>query len=253
MIKVKLISIICFCVLLIACSNNEPEENQNEINEEHPPEENVHENEGEPDNPTGDGTEIEEQEPEDPSISRLVNKENHLESDYAPTDLVTLEVPTVLEDPEINQLREPAAKALTDMFTAALDNGLVLHARSGYRSYQTQDALFNRYVSQNGEEAANRFSARPGQSEHQTGLAIDITSESVNYLLKEEFGETAEGMWLADHAHTFGFILRFPEDKEDITGYLYEPWHFRYLGQELATDVFNSGLTYEEYLEQGES
>lgn len=182
------------------------------------------------------------------SIKVLVNKQFALPEDYAPDDLVTVEVPTVLENPEIRQLREVASEALTDMFAAAEEDGIILYARSGYRSYQTQVELFNNYVSNHGEEAANRYSARPGESEHQTGLAMDVTSESVNYQLTEAFGETAEGQWVEENAHDFGYIIRYLEGEEEVTGYQYEPWHLRYLGEELAADVAESGLTYEEYL-----
>lgn len=182
------------------------------------------------------------------SIKVLVNKQYALPEDYAPNDLVTVEVPTVLENPEIRQLREVASEALTDMFAAAEEDGIILYARSGYRSYQTQVELFNNYVSNHGEEAANRYSARPGESEHQTGLAMDVTSESVNYQLTEAFGETPEGQWVEENAHDFGYIIRYLEGEEEVTGYQYEPWHLRYLGKELAADVAESGLTYEEYL-----
>ena len=182
------------------------------------------------------------------STAALVNKQYSLDEGYEPEDLVTVEVPTVLENPEINQLREEASEALSEMFHAAEEEDIELHARSGYRSYQTQVELFESYVSNHGEEAANRYSARPGESEHQTGLAMDITSESVNFQLTEEFGETEEGIWTSENAHEFGFVIRYPEGKEEITGYQYEPWHLRYLGEELATEVFESGLTYEEFL-----
>lgn len=182
------------------------------------------------------------------SLAVLANKQYSLEEDYAPEDLVTVEVPTVLEDPEIKQMRKEAADALKDMFDAAEKDGITLFARSGYRSYQTQVSLFQNYVSNHGEEAANKYSARPGQSEHQTGLAMDVTSESVNYQLTEEFGNTPEGEWVRENAHRYGFIIRYPKGKEAITGYIFEPWHLRYLGGELAAEVHESGLTYEEYL-----
>lgn len=187
---------------------------------------------------------------EDPSIAVLVNKQYSLGEDYVPDDLVTVRVPTVLENPEVKQLRKVAADALYDMFAKAKESGIYLYARSGYRSYQTQVQLFNNYVERHGEEAANRYSAKPGYSEHQTGLVMDVTSESVNFQLDNKFGETKEGKWLSEHAHEFGFIIRYPKGKEDITGYIYEPWHIRYLGVDLATEVFESGLSYEEYLEK---
>lgn len=194
--------------------------------------------------------ESEEKSDEDPTITALVNKQFSLDEDYAPDDLVTVDVPTILENPEVNQLREVAAGALKAMFDKAEESDIYLHARSGYRSYQTQVYLFQNYADQHGEEAANRYSARPGQSEHQTGLVMDVTSESVNYQLTEGFGKTAEGQWVSEHAHEFGFIIRYPEGAEEITGYIYEPWHLRYLGVDMATKVYESGLTYEEYLEE---
>lgn len=185
---------------------------------------------------------------EDDSVTVLVNKQNRLSDHYAPEDLVTVEVPTILDDPEINQLREVAADALREMFNDAKKEDIYLYARSGYRSYDTQVSLFNNYVENHGQEAANQFSAKPGYSEHQTGLVMDITSESVHFELTKEFGETKEGLWVKDHAHKYGFIIRYPEGKEDITGYVYEPWHLRYLGVDVATAIYESGLTYEEFL-----
>lgn len=185
------------------------------------------------------------------AIDALVNKKNNLSSTYVPEDLVKLEgIPTVLENPEINQLRETAYIALKDMFQAATDEeGYELHARSGYRSYGTQRDLYNSYVKNHGQAAADKYSAKPGQSEHQTGLSMDITCAAMNFQLDDTFGNTDEGKWVSENAHRFGFIVRYPKGKEDITGYFYEPWHIRYLGVELATKVYESGLTLEEYME----
>lgn len=186
----------------------------------------------------------------DNSLTVLVNKQHSLKENYEPDDLVTVNVPTILENPEVNQLRKEAADALKEMFDVALDDGISLYARSGYRSHNTQEMLFENYAQKHGEEAANRYSARAGQSEHQTGLVMDITSESVNFQLVEEFANTEEGKWVQENAHQFGFIIRYPKGKEDITGYIYEPWHLRYLGVEVATAVYESGLTYEEFLKE---
>lgn len=199
------------------------------------------------------GSQDEEEPPADPALAALVNKTHPLQNSYAPDDLVTIEVPTVLQNSEVNQLRKGAAEALKELFTGAEKDGYKLYARSGYRSYKTQQALFADYVSREGEVAANRYSARAGQSEHQTGLAMDVTSDSVSKGLTEQFGETEEGRWLAEKAHLYGFIIRYPKGQEGITGYIYEPWHIRYLGVELATKVFESGLTYEEYLSGNEA
>ncbi|RUS46160.1 D-alanyl-D-alanine carboxypeptidase family protein [Cohnella sp. AR92] len=187
----------------------------------------------------------------DDTLVSLVNKKHPLDKAYVPEDLVPVDVPTVLDNPEVNQLRKEAAAALSKMFDAASEDGVKLYARSGYRSYKTQEALFASYSAREGEEAANRYSARAGQSEHQTGLAMDVTSESVSFQLDEAFGETTEGRWLAEHAHEYGFIIRYPQGKEDITGYIYEPWHVRFLGVRLAASVYESGLTYEEFVGEG--
>ncbi|MCQ6559782.1 M15 family metallopeptidase [Paenibacillus mendelii] len=199
------------------------------------------------DGPSTVPTSEEQGQQEDRSIQVFVNKQNSLAKDFAPEDLVDVDVPTVLQNPEVNQMRKEAAEALKLMFSKAEESGYKLYARSGYRSYKTQEALFDGYAARSGQSAASRFSARAGQSEHQTGLAMDITSESVSLQLSEDFGETAEGKWVSENAHRYGFIIRYPKNKEDITGYMYEPWHIRYLGVDTATKVYESGLTLEEY------
>lgn len=183
------------------------------------------------------------------SIEVVVNKKRNLKETYVPDDLVKItDVPTLLASPEVNQLRKPAAEALTKLIEAAKEElNIQLYARSGYRSYKTQEATYNGYVKSYGQAEADKFSAKAGQSEHQTGLAMDISSESVNFLLEESFGDTTEGKWVAENAHRFGFIVRYPKGKEDITGYQYEPWHLRYLGEDLAKKVYESGLTLEQY------
>ena len=113
---------------------------------------------------------------------------------------------------------------------------------SGYRSYNRQSTLYSNYVARDGVEAADTYSARAGHSEHQTGLAFDLNS------LEESFGQTREGIWLKEHCWEYGFIIRYPRGKESVTGYMYEPWHVRYLGKSVAKSVFDSGLCLEEYL-----
>ena len=185
-------------------------------------------------------------------VDVLVNKKRNLPNDYVPNDLEKLsEVPTVLENPEVNQLRSVAYEGLKELFKAASEEeGYELYARSGYRSYNTQTSLYSSYVESYGQTAADKYSAKPGQSEHQTGLSIDITCEALNYRLDDTFVDTEEGKWVAENAHRFGYIIRYPKGKEDITGYLYEPWHIRFLGKELAKEVYDSGLTLEEYFDQ---
>ncbi|MDE5946193.1 MAG: D-alanyl-D-alanine carboxypeptidase family protein [Oscillospiraceae bacterium] len=125
---------------------------------------------------------------------------------------------------------------------AAANEGLDIWLASGYRSYDTQNRIYNNYVDSYGQASADTFSARAGHSEHQTGLAIDVNS------IDDSFAGTPEAVWLENHAHEYGFIIRYPKGKESITGYKYEPWHIRYLGVDKATEVYNSGLTLEEFL-----
>lgn len=185
----------------------------------------------------------------DPHIYRLVNKDHALGEGYVPSDLVTVDV-AVVNSEGSNQLRQIASQALTNLFEAAENNGHILYADSGFRSYETQEVLYNGYVERSGQAEADRYSAQPGKSEHQTGLTMDVTADSVGRQLVQSFGETDEGIWVRENAHRYGFIVRYPEGKEEITKYMYEPWHLRFLGIALATEIYESGLTYEEYLEE---
>lgn len=178
----------------------------------------------------------------------LVNKMNSLPANYVPSNLVAPNVPFYFsgDDPK-RYLRPEAAVALEQLFEAASTESIEILGASGYRSYSRQESIFASNVKRQGEEAARRVSAVAGQSEHQTGLAIDLTSAKVGFDLIEEFGETKEGIWLRENAHHFGFIIRYPKGKEHITGYSYEPWHIRFVGKEIAADVFSTDLTLEEY------
>ena len=179
----------------------------------------------------------------------LVNKESALPADYIPEDLVVPDVPFPFdEDLPKKKMRMVAAEAMEKLFQATDEAGLDLYAQSGYRSYETQVMLFNNYAEKNGKEAANRFSAHPGESEHQSGLTMDVTSPEVNFKLVEEFGQTDEGKWLVEHAAEYGFIIRYPKGKEEITEYQYEPWHLRYVGKKAAKVIMSEELTLEEYL-----
>lgn len=180
----------------------------------------------------------------------LVNKKNHLSSSYVPKNLTIPNVRFPFSGyDEKKNMRSVPAKALEGMFAAAKRDGVTLYAQSGYRSYQRQKTLFDYYKRQYGEAAANRFSAKPGQSEHQTGLAMDVTSASVGYDLVEHFGDTKEGKWVKNNAANYGFIVRYPQGAESITGYQYEPWHLRYVGVEHAKYITQNYMTLEEYLE----
>lgn len=182
-------------------------------------------------------------------ILLLVNKERGLPTEYVPADLVEPDVPFPFEE-ELPQrlMRKEAAKALEDLFEKALKDDLNLYAQSGYRSYQRQEAIFAFNAEKSGEEKANQVSARAGHSEHQTGLAMDVTSPDVHLQLSVAFENTKEGEWIKVHAPTFGFIIRYPQGKEEITGYQYEPWHLRYVGKEAALKISQQGITLEQYL-----
>ena len=179
----------------------------------------------------------------------LVNKNRNLPSDYVPEDLVIPDVRFSFEEyDEKKQLRKIAADALEDLFAKAEEEGFYLYAKSGYRSYARQKFLFDYRAERYGVEATNKLTAYPGQSEHQTGLAMDITLKSLNFELMNTFGQTEEGIWLSQNAHKFGFIIRYKEDAVDITGYDYEPWHIRYVGQDIAREIYERNITLEEYL-----
>ncbi|WNB90285.1 M15 family metallopeptidase [Bacillus sp. NEB1478] len=181
----------------------------------------------------------------------VANKERNLPGDYEPKDLVIPNVPFPFkEDLPKKKMRKEAASALEELFKGAEDQGLELLAQSGYRSYETQVSIFTYNANQRGKEKANQVSAQPGQSEHQTGLSMDVTSPKVNYGLEEKFGETPEGKWLAENANQYGFIIRYLKGKEKVTGYSYEPWHLRYVGKEHAKEIYKRGITLEEYLDK---
>ena len=188
----------------------------------------------------------------------LVNRTHPLAQAYKPDDMVTVKytVSGVGVKGETDQLRKVAAEAFEAMVEAAAEQEINIKMRTGYRSYEYQrDRLYNPEVKNKGEAEANKSTAKPGQSEHQTGLALDIGGKSQNYALSYEFGETEEGKWVAAHCHEYGFIIRYVDGTKKepgaLTGYVFEPWHIRYIGVEAATEMFQQGggkLTYEEYL-----
>lgn len=168
------------------------------------------------------------------SLWVIVNKRRPLNpADYRAPDLI--DVPVSYAHPPT--LRREAADAVVALFQAAEKAGLELVSQSAYRSYSTQVSVYNGLVDQRGRARADRTSARPGHSEHQTGLAIDIASLPAECTLERCFGETPHGQWLARNAWRFGFVLRYPEGATPITGYEYEPWHFRYVGKALAAQM----------------
>ncbi|WP_338754766.1 M15 family metallopeptidase [Bacillus sp. FJAT-52991] len=183
------------------------------------------------------------------NVMALVNKEFALPGDYKPADLVRPNVPFSFgnQDIEKSYMRKEAAEAMEEMFQAAEADGIHLFAVSGYRSYERQQQILANQIAKVGEEKALEAVAPPGSSEHQTGLTMDISAESVQFDLVQSFETTPEGQWLEKNAHQFGFILRYPKNKEDITHYMYEPWHFRYVGKDAAKDIFENDWTLEEY------
>lgn len=185
------------------------------------------------------------------NILALVNKQFALPVNYEPKDLIRPKVKFSFGDQDIEKsyLRKEAAQALESMFAKAKNSDIELLAVSGYRSYGRQKELYDAEVSKVGKEQAIQAVAVPGNSEHQTGLSMDISSESVNNYLTEEFETTREGKWLAKNAHRFGFILRYPKGKEELTGYQFEPWHFRYVGEKAASIIYKKNWTLEEYFE----
>ena len=179
------------------------------------------------------------------SILLVANKAHKLPNYYEPSDMRQPNVSARMSTP----MRDEAATALEEMFAAAKAQGVYLVAGSGFRSQSYQASLYNSYVARSGQAAADTYSARPGYSEHQTGLAMDISDYSGNTYLSRSFENTAEGKWLKYNAYKYGFIMRYPKTKQSITGYMYEPWHFRYVGKDYAVAMWSCGseMTFEEY------
>lgn len=173
--------------------------------------------------------------PQEPTVVEgivIASKKYPLPADYAPGE------------------SKEARAAFQEMAAEATLSGYDLVAFSTYRSFDYQTKLYDRYVTNDGQAAADRYSARPGYSEHQTGLAFDIGEQLFEqHFARESFGETEAGKWVAANAHKYGFIMRYPNGSEKITGYMYEPWHFRYIGKELAVQVYEANVTLEEYLD----
>jgi D-alanyl-D-alanine carboxypeptidase len=165
---------------------------------------------------------------------------------YVPPDLVTLPLEWVAG--QAVQLRREAAEALVKLLAAAREEGYPMVAVSGYRSYEYQAQVLQQEIRQYGEAQARRQVAEPGHSEHQLGVAVDLATARRPYDLSEDFGTTPEGRWLQQNAARFGFVISYPAGKEAITGYIYEPWHIRYVGPEIARRVVESGQTLTEFL-----
>ena len=171
----------------------------------------------------------------------LVNKYYYLDENYVPENLEKIKSSYALSG---MKLVDYAKDAFEEMSKAAAEEKLNIIAMSAYRSYDYQVDLYNRYKKADGEAKADTYSGRPGHSEHQTGLAVDVYNKKLNYT---SFEKTKEFDWMQQHAHEYGFILRFPKDKENETGYEYESWHYRYVGKEIASYIKEHNISYEEY------
>ena len=172
----------------------------------------------------------------------LVNKYNYLTEDYIPENLEPIDIAYARSG---MQLVREAKDAFETLSEDAKKEEMNIIAMSSYRSYNYQVNLYNNYVATDGKEAADTYSARAGYSEHQTGLAVDVYNKILPYT---SFEETKEFNWMQENAYKYGFILRFPKDKENITGYQYESWHYRYVGKEIAKYLFKNTMTLEEYI-----
>lgn len=169
----------------------------------------------------------------------IVNKHYYLSEDYIPDDLEIINAS--YSRGANNKLRHDAKEAFEEMCSKALLDGITIYNSSAYRSFETQKAIHDRSVANYGQAESDKTSARPGSSEHQTGLDLDVNQ------IADSFANTNEYKWLSKNAYKYGFILRYPENKEKITGYLYEPWHYRYVGKEVAKYIYDNNITYEEY------
>lgn len=177
----------------------------------------------------------------DDSLLKIVNKWRKVSSSYVP-QLVDV---TVASDDK-QQIRPEVNEKLEAMFAAASESGIQLNVVSGYRSYKYQQSLWYTYEQKYGKKYAAKMDAIPGASEHQLGLAVDL-SGNVGCKLKQCFANTSAGKWLAEHASEYGFIMRYPNGKENVTGVMYSPWHYRYVGVDVATAICESKMTMEEY------
>ncbi len=172
----------------------------------------------------------------------ITNKYYRLKEDYKNNNMVAMNLTYSYTGHSADKLVYDYFKKMVD---AASKEGIKIKNKSSYRSYYDQRYIYNNYVKDEGEENANKYSSKPGHSEHQTGLAIDVMTLDVEFI-KED---SKEYNWLIDNCYKYGFILRYPKGKEDLTGYMFEPWHYRYVGIEVATYIHENDITFEEYYE----
>lgn len=175
----------------------------------------------------------------------LVNKYYLLDESYNPEDLVTISRDYSWGELGSQVIRKVTYDAFLELWQDAMENGYYLMISSSYRTYNEQKIVYDNYKKKRGEKYADSIAARPGSSEHQTGLTLDIFSKDNSN--KNTFGDTEVSKWLMNNAYKYGFILRYPEDKVNITGYNYESWHYRYVGKEAAKYIYENNITFEEY------
>lgn len=179
----------------------------------------------------------------DTSITRIVNRTHLISSSYVPSDLVVPDVP--MNNTQF--IRQEAAQSMKELFDAAGQAGYSLYLISGYRSYNAQSSLYYTYLAKYGQEYTSRLDAHPGASEHQLGLAADFGTTDHACELQTCFADSGASQWLKDNAWKYGWILRYPEGKETVTGIMYSPWNYRYVGTKEAEKIYQSGKTMEEY------
>ena len=176
-------------------------------------------------------------------LAMLVNKYYYLDEDYYYGELVDIE--SKYSNNKDMKLNSEAYEAFKNLVADALDEGYHIKNNYAYRDYKYQEGVYNGYKKNNGESYADSISARPGYSEHQTGLALDVGVD--NKYASDKFQYSKEYKWMKENSYKYGFILRYPEGKEDITGYKFEAWHYRYVGEEIAKVIYENDLTLEEY------
>ena len=180
------------------------------------------------------------------SLYRIVNASQTIDSSYIPSNLVKVDSSKISMN-KSHTLTEETYNALVEMNEAAKSAGYSMRLLSGYRSYEEQVSLYNYYVREYSQSWADEIDDHPGSSEHQLGLCIDIGEASSNCDLNACFANSSLYTWLHENCYKYGFIERYPEGKQEVTGIIYSPWHYRYVGKELAEKIYNSGLTLEEY------
>lgn len=176
----------------------------------------------------------------------LVNKDNPIKDSVSKGDLMVPNIRFLKKTTSEEKLmKKEAATALENLFKAAEMDNIILYGNSGYRSKETQEKIYKESERVNGSSHTKKYVAKPSQSEHETGLAMDITNEQRNF-----HEDSKEAKWITKNAHKYGFIVRYPKNTKKITGYAYEPWHIRYVGSKASKEIYQKGITLEEYLQE---